>query len=236
MQVNAQYNVAAPGSLAVRIAGYQRSKMFKAFLAIGITGSDTILDVGVTSDRSYDHSNYLEAWYPHKSKITALSIDEGAAFLRQTYPGMRYVKGDGRSLPFADDSFDYVHSSAVLEHVGNASQQMAFITEARRVARKGVFLTTPNRWYPIEFHTVLPVVHWLPRKLFRRILIVIGKDFFASEHNLNLLSARQLRRMANYIGICDDYRVQGVRLAGFVSNVLFILEKEHRGQKVRSVK
>ena len=87
MTTNAQYNVAAPGSLVVRVAGYQRYKMFRAFLAIGITPSDTILDIGVTSDRSYDHSNYLEAWYPYRSKITAVGIDEAAAFLRETYPG-----------------------------------------------------------------------------------------------------------------------------------------------------
>jgi len=225
MQVNSQYNVTAPGSLSARIAGYQRRKMFRAFLVTGVAASDSILDVGATSDRTYDHSNYLEAWYPHKSKITALGIDEDAAFLRLTYPGVRYVRGDGRSLPFADDSFDYVHSSAVLEHVGNDLQQTQFLAEARRVARKGVFLTTPNRWYPIEFHTVLPLIHWLPRKIFRQILVMIGRGFFADEQNLNLLSARQLRRMIKRLGLGDNYRVRGVRLAGLVSNVLFILEK-----------
>lgn len=226
MQVNAQYNIAVPGSLAERIADYQRRKMFRAFLAVGVTASDTILDVGVTSDRSYSSSNYLEAWYPHKSNITAVGIDEGAAFLREIYPGIRYVKADGRSLPFIDDSFDYVHSSAVLEHVGNCFQQVAFIAEASRVARKGVFLTTPNRWYPIEFHTQLPIIHWLPRRVFRRILVMIGRGFFASERNLNLVSARQLRYMAKYISLSEDYRVHGARLAGLVSNLLLILEKK----------
>ena len=62
MKVNAQYNVAAPGSLPVRIAEYQRKKMFEEFMQrMDIAPGDTILDVGVTSDRSYDHSNYLEA-------------------------------------------------------------------------------------------------------------------------------------------------------------------------------
>src|SRR5947209_2103145 len=114
MTVNAQYNIARPDSLAVKIATRQRRKMFAAFLSLGVSKSDSILDIGVTSDRSYDHSNYLETWYPHKTRITALGLDQDAAFLQQTYPGVRYVRADGRALPFADNSFDYVHASAVL--------------------------------------------------------------------------------------------------------------------------
>ena len=167
-KVNAQYNVAAAGSLPTRLAAMQRRKMFAAFLAFGPTPEDVILDIGATSDRSYSHSNYLEAWYPHKAKLTAAGIDEGAAFLETAYPGVKFVLADGRALPFADNSFDYVHSSAVLEHVGNRQQQLTFVSEALRVARKGVFITTPNRWFPVEFHTVLPLAHWLPPSLFRR--------------------------------------------------------------------
>jgi hypothetical protein len=39
--IDAQYDVAAPGSRALRIAGYQRRKMLDGFLAIGIASSDT---------------------------------------------------------------------------------------------------------------------------------------------------------------------------------------------------
>jgi hypothetical protein len=115
---NAQYNVAKPDSLPVRIAAYQRRRMFDAFLdATGVAQADTILDVGVTSDRTYGHSNYLEAWYPYKNRITAAGIDD-AGFLERLYPGLRFIQADGCDLPFADGAFDYVHSSAVLEHVG----------------------------------------------------------------------------------------------------------------------
>jgi hypothetical protein len=33
-----------------------------------------------------------------------------------------------------------------------------------------VFVTTPNRWFPLEVHTLLPFVHWLPPGPRRRLL------------------------------------------------------------------
>jgi ubiquinone/menaquinone biosynthesis C-methylase UbiE len=126
---NAQYNVAAADSLPVRIAAHQRRKMFARFMTdTGVAAGDTVLDVGVTSDRSYAASNYLEAWYPHKSCVTAVGIDD-ASFLCTEYPGMRFVMADGVNLPFRDRSFDVVHSAAVIEHVGAYARQRAFVRE-----------------------------------------------------------------------------------------------------------
>src|SRR5215471_21217344 len=114
---NSQFNIAAPNSLPVRIATWQRRRMYARFLEeLGVSDQDSILDVGVTSDRSYTSSNYLEAWYPHKDRITAAGIDD-ASFLEQLHPGVAFVRADGLNLPFADRAFDVVHSSAVLEHV-----------------------------------------------------------------------------------------------------------------------
>ncbi|TAL01793.1 MAG: class I SAM-dependent methyltransferase [Rhodospirillaceae bacterium] len=228
MEINAQYNVAKAGSLPVRIAGHQRQKMYREFLDLGVGTSDTILDIGVTSDQSYAHSNYLEAWYPSPEKITAIGLDVNAAFLTKTYPGLQFVVANGCMLPFGDNAFDYVHASAVMEHVGSRSRQAALMSEAHRVARKAVFLTTPNRWFPIEFHTVLPLVHWLPPTLFRAFLAAIGMKFFASEDNLHLLAAKELRAMARSAGFTDSVEVRGVRLCGLISNLLFILRKQDR--------
>jgi hypothetical protein len=225
VSVNAQYNVARPDSLPVKIALHQRRKMFAAFLAAtAIARDDTVLDVGVTSDRSYDHSNYLEAWYPHKTRITAAGIDD-ASFLEALYPGLTFVPADGRDLPFEDRRFDFVHSSAVLEHVGSAERQARFLAELWRVARKGIFVTTPNRWYPVEFHTVLPLVHWLPPPLFRKALVALGKDFFAREENLNLLSKSSLARAAETAGIAR-FRLDSVTLLGLPTNLLLIARKD----------
>jgi hypothetical protein len=224
MTVNAQYNVAAAGSLPVRIQGRKRREMYERFLAAArIEPQHSIIDIGATSDRTYDHSNYFVAWYPWKTRVTAVGVDD-ASFLETAYPGVKFFKADGKRLPFADGSFDYAHSSAVLEHVGSRDEQVRFLREMWRVSRKGIFATTPNRWFPIEFHTVLPLLHWLPPALFRRALRSIGRGFFAEESNLNLLTGRELAEIARAAEI-PQFRIESVALLGWPSNLLLIAER-----------
>ncbi len=219
------YSAARPGSLALRVAAYQRRKMYAEFLeSLAIPPGATLADVGVSADRSYDHSNYLVAAYPERDRITAVGIDD-ASFLESLYPGVKFVQADGRELPFPDNSFDYVHSSAAVEHVGNAQMQARFLHELWRVARRGVFVTTPNRWFPVEFHTVLPLLHWLPVDLHRRLLRGLGHDMLSREENLNLLSTGTLSAAARAAGM-TRFRISSVSLLGWPTNLLLIAHKE----------
>jgi hypothetical protein len=219
-QLNKQFNLTVPGSLPVRIGSYQRRRMYERFLNETKAGtSDKILDVGVAADITctYETSNYLEQWYPQKTAITAVGIDD-AAYLEQLY-GVRFIRANGLHLPFRDGAFDIVHSSAVLEHVGSFQNQISFVQECCRVARKWVFLTTPNRWFPVEFHTVLPIVHWLPKKAFRALMRATGYSFFAEESNLNLLSVKDVRAISAQVrGFV--FAVSSVSLLGWPSNIL----------------
>jgi SAM-dependent methyltransferase len=124
----------------------------------------TVVDVGVTDAAFGDavghgSDNFFEALYPWPGQITAVGLAELPRF-REAFPAVRFVAADGRSLPFADGEFDVAFSNAVVEHVDD---QRAFVHELCRVGRR-VFVTTPNRWFPIEVHTLLPFVHWLPRR------------------------------------------------------------------------
>jgi len=184
----------------------------------------SILDVGASAD---DHisSNHFEKRYSDIRRVCALGIDHLPGLMEQ-FPGLSVVRGDARALPFANSSFDYVYSHAVIEHVGSREQQAEFIREALRVARCGVLLTTPNRWHPIESHTGLPLLHYLPATVCRPIYRALGKSMYASEDTLNLLSYRQILRMLDGLRVLvAESRVYPVRWLGINSNLVLVLRK-----------
>jgi SAM-dependent methyltransferase len=55
-----------------------------------------------------------------------------------------YVKASALEMPFEDNSFDFVTSFDVLEHIPQKDRQK-FIEECSRVAKKGVIICAPNK-------------------------------------------------------------------------------------------
>ena len=142
-----------------------RERKLRLFRELFEPGPETtVVDVGVTDAPFGGGStdNFFEALYPWPERITAVGhtgLDRFAA----AFPAVRAVRSDGRDLPFADGAFELGFSNAVVEHVaGGREGQRRFVEELCRVAGK-VFVTTPNRWFPVDPHTLLPFVHWLPR-------------------------------------------------------------------------
>lgn len=171
-----------------------RKKVFNLFMEkICPTEKDLVLDLGVTADLVHGADNFFEKFYPFTNKITGAGIEDLSP-LRKIYPQMKFVQADGRNLPFENQSFDIVFSGAVLEHVGSRNDQKKFISEVLRVGKR-IFITTPNKNFPLEVHTGLPFLHFLPVKIYRKILKLLGMDFFAKEENLNLLSKRDFARL-----------------------------------------
>ena len=88
------------------------------------------------------------------------------------------VLGVGERLPFADDSYDFVLSNEVLEHVAD---DRACAAEMVRITRPGgrILIFAPNRWYPVEQHGIYwrgeyhfgnkPLVNYLPDPLRNRL-------------------------------------------------------------------
>ena len=182
--------------LADSISLRSRERKLRLFLQeLRPTADTTVLDVGA-DELGFGEGdgcatmNFFEELYPWPERITALGLHDGAGF-RARYPRIPYVQGDACALPFGDGAFDIVFSNAVIEHVGGHDRQRQFVSEAIRVGRR-VFITTPNRRFPIEVHTRLPLVHWLPDAVSHRVYDVIGREIGAEVDLLTRRSFAQL--------------------------------------------
>jgi hypothetical protein len=180
----------------------QRSRRLKMDLFhryLHLAGTEHILDIGSQVD---SQSRQILERFHDRSLITAANIEPNhLRAIRNAYPGVRTVQCDARSMPFRDREFDVVYSNAVIEHVGNLEDQQRMADEVRRVGKRW-FLTTPNRWYPFEFHVRMPLISWLPPRWMHKAARLWGYDHIQRRYksgndysDVQLLTARQLARM-----------------------------------------
>ena len=95
---------------------------------------------------------------------------------------------------------------------------------SNNISKESIFLQTPNRYYPIDFHTLLPFIHWFPKNFHRKLLNSIKFDFYAKEENLNLLSKNDLKKMCKELEI-KNYKIIEHKLFFLTSNLILIIEK-----------
>jgi SAM-dependent methyltransferase len=182
------------GGLAARASLWNRRRKLALFLETMRPGPETrVVDVGVgdtpfgTEPGVAATHNFFEALYPWPERITAVS-DVPLPNFAQAFPSIRTVVANGLELPFGDDEFDVAFSNAVVEHVGGRAEQRRFVGELCRVAPR-VFVSTPNRRFPLETHTLVPFVHWLPRRAADRAMHALHRENWDA---IELLSKREL--------------------------------------------
>lgn len=185
-----------------------RSGKADNFLTMLSTGhAGTLLDVGgglgmngefATLYRRFDNVTLVNLRPPDR-------VEEGRYDLR-------LVNADGCLLPFPDKSFDWVFSNAVIEHVGDWEQQRRFADEIRRVTSKGYFITTPNLYFPIEPHALLPLYQFYPERL-KPFALRISPGYMKEVEHISLLSKRKLKTL--FPGACVEHVNFGSALIAF---------------------
>lgn len=171
---------------------FRRRRMAKFLSLFGLKESDRIIDVGGTRF-NWD----LIAVRP---AVLLVNLD-GEPWQDGNLQG---VRGDATRLDFPDNTFDIAYSNSVVEHVGTWSDQVAFAREIARMAPR-YYVQTPNRWFAVEPHLLAPLLHFLPRRILRRLVRYCSiwglvtkpsqgrvDEFLAS---IQLLSERELRTL-----------------------------------------
>ena len=93
----------------------------------------------------------------------------------------RIANYNGKKINFKNNTFDYIFSQQVIEHVHNTFLDRYISEESRILKNNGLVLhQIPHRLGPFEGHTKKWFIHWLPRKLHYYFL----KD---NNQNLNLV-------------------------------------------------
>jgi hypothetical protein len=215
------YEAVSPKGLAETLLISARDKIFADFMSLmKPSPNDRILDVGVSAIIN-DGANVLERKYPHQRNITACGLGSGNDFQR-AFPQATYVPIEPNSaLPFGDNAFEIATSNAVLEHLGSFQRQQTFVRELCRVASR-VFITVPNRFFPIEHHTAVPIAHY-EKNLFRMACWVTGKSDWSREENLILMSRKRLWRVATPTDKRAAVGYTGLLLGPFSSNLYLAL-------------
>jgi hypothetical protein len=143
------------GSLGDRFRK-RRFKFFEEKLA-GLDGPLTILDVGGLE------SFWVNRGFANKPgvTITVLNLTSGETH----HDNIKAVSGNATSLSGIKDSeFDIVFSNSVIEHLYTKENQIKMAEEVKR-AGKYYFVQTPNKYFPIEPHYVLPFFQYLPKSV-----------------------------------------------------------------------
>ncbi len=169
-------------SLVERARGGARAKRARLFRHTFTIGPSTrILDVG--SENGSAIATVIEGTKAEPHNVYIADIDVAAVRSGSRRFGFVPVPiPESGRLSFADGYFDIVHCSSVIEHVTVPKSEIwhirsgaefrrrararrrEFADEIRRLGR-AYYVQTPNKWFPIESHTWLPLVGVLPRGL-----------------------------------------------------------------------
>ncbi len=125
--------------------------------------------------------------------------------IETTYPVLVSMVGDARDMSeFVNQEFDVVFSNSVIEHVGSYSQQHRMAEEVRRVGKR-YCVQTPNRYFPIEPHVLLPFFQFFPFELKIFLLshfkspwgwkITSRQEAIRYVRGIRLLSEKELRQL-----------------------------------------
>jgi len=181
-----------------------------------------VLDIGTTNDTKNKSSNFIVKNLKNVKNFYSISDQLiTSSFFKKTL--QKSITENFSEYEIENLKSDLVISNATIEHVGNYDNQKAMINNMIKLSKKMIIISTPNRYHPLEFHTKIPFIHWLPKNIHRKILKNIGLTFFSKEENLNLLSKSDFNSFVENEKVKSEFRY--IKFLFLKSNLIFIGKK-----------
>ena len=178
-----------------------------------------VLDIGTTNDIS-SSSNFLIKNLKNIKSYKSISNQKiNSDFFSKILK--KSITSELTETEIEDFKSDLVISNATIEHVGSLENQIKMCDNVIKLSKKYFVICTPNRFHPIEFHTKLPLIHWLNKSLYRKILKKINLNFFSKEENLNLLSQNDLTLIMKKLNFKKN-EIKKIKFLSFSSNLILI--------------
>ena len=189
---------------------------------IALNNINDILDIGTTNDTENESSNFIIKNLKNVKSFYSISDQLiSSTFFKKKL--QRSIIENFSEYEIENFKSDLVVSNATIEHVGNYNDQKVMIDNMIKFSKKMVIISTPNRYHPLEFHTKIPFIHWLPKTIHRTILKNLNLSFYSKEKNLNLLSSSDLNSFVKNEEIKSEFKY--IKFLFFRSNLIFILKK-----------
>ena len=139
-----------------------------------------VLDIGGTAA----FWRNLEEAFHQKWRITLLNLSPAAP-----EEGFEIRTGDATRMTAADlAGYDLIFSNSVIEHLGSWAAKRR-LAEAILGSGLAYFVQTPNYWFPMEPHWLIPGFQYLPRRVQRMLLL---KGFSIRVKNASIDEAEAL--------------------------------------------
>lgn len=190
-----------------------REKRAKLFLEnFALDDKTKILDLG--SESGANIYNILKSTSVAPENVFIADIDEDLIKKGSEEFGFNAVLiNEKGAIDFPDGFFDIVYCSSVIEHTTvnktevwefkNGAEfkkaawrrQKAFAAEIIRLGKQ-YFVQTPSKSFPVESHTWLPIVGYLPREVLLPVLRISNKFWVkAAEPDFNLLGEGEMKNL-----------------------------------------
>ena len=181
---------------------------------------NSFLDIGTTEENKLESSNFFVKKF-NDIKIKKSITNQNISNEKFTACLKKSITDDFSKDEIIKFKSDLVISSATIEHVGNFENQVKMVKNIAELCNKCFFITTPYRFFPIDFHTKIPIIHMFPKKIHRKILTILGLEDYAKEENLNLLDINSLKVIIEKLNNNDfKIKIMKIKLFGLTSNLL----------------